>query len=288
VIGKIGLATTSVAINVVDPSPFDLVVTPDPGVPSTITIAAARAVAKWRRVVRQNVGPAVTIGPDEDQCGALPPGGSLAVAGIRVRLRMVQNLGVAATGGPCIVRSESGLALTGMISINTAGPHLADQAIADRMLVHELGHVLGIGTWWFSAIGRKYYPDTALTDPYFTGPRAIAAFLAVGGAAYAGRKVPVEIPGGTAAPGTHWRGSVVGANLEVMQAGPRLSAITIAALADMGWSVDENAADLYTLPTSTTLASIADARTYGVTDRVVLPTLAINANALRISLTRIR
>ena len=283
VMGKIGNATTSVAITVVSPSPFELTVFPDSDVPLTLQRAASRAIARWRRVIRSNVGPSVDVRSTDDLCGALPAGSTVPIAGIRIRLRLVPNLGVPAAGGPCVVRTETGLALTGLVSFNTTNPFINDQAYADRTMIHEIGHVLGIGTWWFTPIGRKYYPDTALSDPYFNGPSAVAGVIAVGGAGYLGRKVPVEVPGGTAAPGSHWRGSVVGPTLEVMQAGSKVSQFTVNALADMGWSVDSSSADIYALPTPT-VASLQVASPPRLGDEVLRASTSVSAKGMMTSI----
>ncbi len=109
------------------------------------------------------------------------------------------------------------------------------------LALHEIAHCLGIGigeTWQGFRSGRS-----------FTGPLAIQAFDAAGGDSYAGDdKVPTERDG------AHWRASVFTrfpAIGEVMSShwwGYHLSAITIAALADMGYEVDFSRADPYTLP----------------------------------------
>ena len=115
-----------------------------------------------------------------------------------------------------------------------------------NLALHEMGHVLGIGTIWDDFI------QNPSGDPHFTGPLAIAAFNAAGGQDYAGAKVPVEhaILG-------HWRAPVLEGELMVGAdgSGSALSAITIQALADLGWVVDVTQADAYTLPGAAAKAS---------------------------------
>ena len=110
------------------------------------------------------------------------------------------------------------------------------------MALHEIGHVLGIGqTSAWSGLIR------GTSDPHFAGTRATAAFNAAGGRGYSGAKVPVQSSDDTA----HWRESVLG--LEIMT--PQLSggntnplsAITVRALADIGYSVNASLADGFRL-----------------------------------------
>ena len=109
-----------------------------------------------------------------------------------------------------------------------------------HLVIHEIGHVLGIGSW--------YGLLNTDADPHFTGPLAIKAFDQAGGTNYKGAKVPVEEGGWWG----HWRESVFGD--EVMSTSPTrpfnnsLSAITIQALADLGYKVDVSKADPYRLP----------------------------------------
>jgi len=95
-------------------------------------------------------------------------------------------------------------------------------------------------------------------DTYFAGPSAIAAFDSIGGAEYSGAKVPVENDyrlRGEAVDG-HWRSGVMA--LEVMAASwntSTISTVTAGALEDMGYVVNHEAADAYSLQTSVVLPS---------------------------------
>ena len=118
----------------------------------------------------------------------------------------------------------------------------APDADFERLARHEFLHVLGFGTTlpWQRLTNR-----TGTEDPHFLGMNAVAAFNAAGGASYTGGKVPVYRGTG------HWRDTVLGC--EVMSRGCRrrvspTSAITLAALIDLGYRVDLSMADPYTLP----------------------------------------
>ena len=116
-------------------------------------------------------------------------------------------------------------------------------------ILHEIGHVLGIGSIWdHSHFGSHIESDD--TDPHFTGHFAIKAFDEAGGTSYQGAKVPVNKDL------AHWRDTIFGD--EVMIQGwiepndTPISAITIQALADLGYKVDASKADPYRLPSRTT------------------------------------
>ena len=125
--------------------------------------------------------------------------------------------------------------------------------------LHEMGHALGFGTYPWTAQDLLQDPSrgpfgtlvTPSPDTYFSGAKAIAAFDAAGGTSYTDNKVPVENASLNASSrDSHWRQSVM--QTELMTPGSSssapLSAITIQAMADLGYTVDVTQADTYTLP----------------------------------------
>jgi hypothetical protein len=109
------------------------------------------------------------------------------------------------------------------------------------VVAHEMGHVLGLEAFRFNALGLMIgFGDK--TDPRFIGAQAIAAWPTLG-IVYSGVLVPLE---NAYSPGTdfhHWRESIL--TSEVMtgiieNAGVPmpLTALSIAALADLGYMVD--------------------------------------------------
>lgn len=165
---------------------------------------------------------------------------------------------VLASAGPCAVRTSNGLPIAGVMNFDTDDLGASPELFRD-VILHEMGHVLGIGSLWnlTTPVVRTLLTGAGGADPFFTGAGAVAAFDAAGGNLYGGNKVPVEntgeVGGGTR--DSHWRESAEGgagglAN-ELMtgfvsSTGPNpLSAITIASLADMGYAVNMAAADAY-------------------------------------------
>lgn len=117
------------------------------------------------------------------------------------------------------------------------------------VILHEMGHVLGIGTMW-EIKGLLTGKDTA--NPRFTGALATAEYKALFGSQYT--SVPVQ--GNDMAVGSrnsHWRESIFDTELMTPQAegagiAMPISRMTIASLADIGYTVNMAAADPYSAP----------------------------------------
>ena len=162
--------------------------------------------------------------------------------------------GVLARAGLCRVRSGSLLPFYGRIAFDAADIGRLERAGGlEDVVLHEIGHVLGIGILW-QPLGLLQDPAASeddQPDTHFTGRLAIEAFDEAGGADYAGAKVPVENSGGLGTRNAHWREVVLITELMTGYSyrGPEpLSAITVQSLADLGYSVDLAAADPYRLP----------------------------------------
>jgi hypothetical protein len=168
---------------------------------------------------------------------------------------------VLASAGPCAVRTSNGLPIAGVMNFDTDDLGASPELFRD-VILHEMGHVLGIGSLWnLDSPVRTLLTGGGGDDPFFTGVGAVAAFDAAGGNVYAGNKVPVENTGGQGTRDSHWRetatGGAGGLANELMtgfvsSTGPNpLSAITIASLQDMGYAVNMAAADAYIWSSST-------------------------------------
>ena len=161
--------------------------------------------------------------------------------------------GTLARAGPCWIRTANALPFYGRMRFDAADLRRVERiGKLEDLILHEMGHVLGIGTIW-RPLGLLRYPasDDEAPDTHFTGRLAIEAFDEAGGASYAGAKVPVENTGGPGTWNGHWRESVLVTELMTgfLESGPeQLSAITVQSLADLGYSVDLAEADPYRLP----------------------------------------
>lgn len=116
------------------------------------------------------------------------------------------------------------------------------------VVLHEMGHVLGIGSLWRA---KNLVTGIGTTNPTYTGTKGLAEYnklLRFGGAT----SVPVENLGGAGTYGAHWRESVFGAELMTGYAegdgkAMPVSRMTVGSLEDLGYTVDYAKADPYTL-----------------------------------------
>lgn len=185
--------------------------------------------------------------------------------------------GTIGSAGPCQVRGAAGGEITafsalGGMRFDTADLQMLDDlGLLEDIVLHEMMHVLGFGIFWEGVVvPPATEPDTLLrqpsdpendnytegmTDTHFTGANAMAQFEAVGGGAYMdGEIVPVENDTTSFSAGSldgHWRESVF--DEELMTAAANLpenplSVVTIGQFDDLGYEVDYDAADPYTLP----------------------------------------
>ena len=137
------------------------------------------------------------------------------------------------------------------------------QGDVNEMILHGLGHLLGISTYSWETLDLLRNPahHTPGADAHFVGPRAIAAFVSAGGANYQGARVPVENDPTYGTVDSHWRESVFGNELMTshLAAGTDyLSAITIQSLADIGYTVNLEEADRFTLRAASNASASAE------------------------------
>ncbi len=188
---------------------------------------------------------------------------------IMVRLEPIDGAGsVLGSAGPCFVRTSGGLPVLGTMQFDTADlANLEAGGGFGDVILHEMGHVLGIGTIWASKGFLQNPSPTSGTglDTHFNGPLAVAAFNSLGGATYTGGgKVPVEnSQGGAGTRNSHWREGVLDQELMTgFYDGGRvnpLSLITVQSLGDLGYAVNTTEAD----PFGFTASLLAEGETAG-------------------------
>ena len=219
------------------------------------------ARAKWEDVITGDV-PDVTGTIPANRCGnsfPTPPW----TAGIddiliEVLLQPIDGPGsILGAAGPCLVRSVDALSVYGIMFFDTADlAFLQQEGILDEVIIHEMGHVLGIGTLW--DFGRDLLQGTA-ADPRFVGPRAVAAYSEIGGR---GISIPVEDGGGAGTRFSHWDEETFGPELMTGFIGTGrspLSLMTVESMADMGYVVDPGAAERFRVTGPQERAEFADA-----------------------------
>lgn len=212
------------------------------------------AMAPWQEIITGDLPPFFPSSQEARGC-------STGTEGIDDLLVVVQLAridgegGVLAQAGPCLGRTNASgdftTFISGLVFIDRDD---VDNSDLEQIVTHEAGHVLGIGitssqvqTLWGSnanALGTH--------DPFFSGSGAVSGFDGVGGDAHLSDGVPLANRGGDGTAGAHWRE----ANLETelmtgfIDAGVDMpiSAVTVGALDDIGYTVDRSAADPYGLP----------------------------------------
>jgi hypothetical protein len=152
--------------------------------------------------------------------------------------------GILGQAGPNDFRSGTSLPDHGTMQFDSAdvASMYGNGTLLD-VILHEMGHVLGIGTLWTTK-GLK-----ASGSFSYTGANGIAEYKVLSGNPGA-TSVPLETTGGSGTAGAHWSEAVFGNELMTGFLGNGfnpLSRLTIASLKDLGYSVDVGAADPYSL-----------------------------------------
>lgn len=208
------------------------------------------AAARWERIIIGDV-PAFT-GTIPSAFNGFPPAvdGTLDDMLIEVALVPIDGPGsILGSAGPRFVRTNDFLTLTGVMFFDVDDLDFLEQLdLFEEVIVHEMGHVLGVGTLW--NVAPFGFDRTLLEDPdgnpYFNGHHANVHWNAEGGDG----ELPIENIGG---PGTrlgHWRESVL--NNELMTGFLNLgvnpiSRITAASMRDLGYGT-ATVGEQYELP----------------------------------------
>ena len=231
---------------------------------ATVTARSGSVSATVAVTVRQAAVLLVVISGDAHSCIEGQRTIQSVVDDIRIYVSFDSIDGLGGTlgqAGPCIIRTKTGFPVVGAMQFDRQD--LENRFLTPEVLLplilHEMGHVLGIGTMRGLTIDGLVINDllrnpcvgigNAGSDTHFVRPLAIAAFDAAGGTSHTGgEKVPVENNGMVGSADAHWRESVLGNELMTSGLNPGsnpLSAITIQSLADVGYRVDVGPADFF-------------------------------------------
>jgi hypothetical protein len=227
-------------------------------------LAFAQAEVRWEQLIRADLENG-SVDVPEGTCGTGTPAVDEVVDDILIlaSFRTLDGPGnVLAQAGPCLIRDANNdnqfevgdLPGVGVMTFDAEDlDFVAQNGVLGAVVLHEMGHVLGIGSLWtdMGFLADPARGGAAGADPHFTGAQTITVFDAAGGAAYPDAKVPVEDTGGPGTVNSHWRESVFDTELMTgfidLTENP-LSAVTAASLADQGYQVDQSRTDAYQLP----------------------------------------
>ena len=194
--------------------------------------------------------------------------------------------GILGQAGWCY-RRTAGLPIIGVMSFDQADmANLESGGGLNSVILHEMGHVLGIGTMWqpLGLLQNASSTGSAL-DTYFSGAQAIIGFDAIGGSSYAGgQKVPVENTGGAGTMNGHWRESVLGNELMtgyLNNGSNPLSVVTVRSLTDMGYTVNVASADAFSIGAAMQSASASTSRLRMMNDLYAGPRYTIDRQGRR-------
>ncbi|MDX1718768.1 MAG: leishmanolysin-related zinc metalloendopeptidase [Salegentibacter mishustinae] len=198
------------------------------------------AAARWERIIIKDESSI----PEQSVAGAIPSAflgfpalnadGPIDDVVIEVVLIPIDGPGrVLGSAGPRFVRTSNRLTISGIMQFDTADlQSLDDRGLFENVIVHEMGHVLGVGTLWNS--GDKMLSQGPASNPYFTGKKANVFWNAEGGEF----ELPIENMGGPGTAGGHWRESVLRNELMTgfINLGENpLSRITAGSMKDLGY-----------------------------------------------------
>ena len=219
------------------------------GLSRTQENAFRRAADRWSSVIVGDIPSVVIDGEEIDDILIIAEGRSIDAAE-----------GVLGQSGPTLLRPKAAgayafLPAKGEMTFDSDDLEELerDGSLVD-VIAHEMGHVLGIGTIWAR---KRLLVGATSSNPTFHGKHAKGEYGKL--RATAPKPVPVENIGGPGTRNSHWRESIFANELMsgyVTTAGNPLSALTVASLADLGYSVDMSRAEPYQLPE---LLSLADA-----------------------------
>jgi hypothetical protein len=252
--------------------------------------ATMQAVERWEQVISAPLIP-YHIVTTANLCGKGTPAVDTTVTNLMIIVLSDSIDGRANTvgsGGPCIIRDDAPmLTALGTMTFDSADVvALGQQGILVDMITHEIGHILGIGTFW----GTDYFPNTATgiggVDPVFTGRAGRVASFQLGFTSDSALGVPIENTGGDGTKDAHWRATVFGHELMTgtLHYGKNpLSLVTIEALADFGYTVVPEAADdisIYTANNPSSVLTPSATLSMRLNDSVLFPRYTSTRNGL--------
>jgi hypothetical protein len=199
-------------------------------IPEAIREGVRQAAARWSQII----------------IGDLPDEG--AIDDIKIDVESGQlELNILATGGPDQFRPGGGLPYHGVVTWSELALN-ESTARATQIALHEIAHVLGVGTLWES----RNLLESQFGTSVYAGRAALAMYqFAVDSAA---KGVPIQATAGDTGHGTHWADSwaavndqffdIMSSELNQNVAGRFISTVTVGAIHDLGYEVDYTQADL--------------------------------------------
>ena len=244
---------------------------------SSYQLAVENAARRWEQIITHDIPNHSLSDNARIFLNKLYPGSTVPdnVDDLLIYVKIVPIDGEGGTlgqAGQAVWRISSALPIVSFIELDADDLDTLSDRLLAALMLHEMGHTLGYGLEPWTDHNLLQNPSLDVynnrivpaPDTYFSGANAIAAFDAAGGASYTGAKVPVENTyGGATSRDAHWREFILDNELMTTLISDRvaqpLSAITIQAMADIGYRVDVTQADAYMVPDPSTRVATASA-----------------------------
>ncbi len=255
----------SSTLQVVAPGLFSIVLYFAPGFPDKFKPAFQAAAVSWQRMITADIPDTTQTFAASSFCGlgqqTINGVDDLAIWVNTIKFD-VNNPNLLGQAGPCYSRSTTRLTTVGeMEFVDTQMDGLLAANQLTDTVMHEMGHILGLGTHW-QALGlaaNVLGGSLCGTDPQYIGVNALREYHALGGTG----NIKLENLYG---PGTcegHWKEGIFGTELMTgfLNGGVAnpLSRMTLASMQDLGYSIDLSKADSYTIPAAGTASVSARA-----------------------------
>jgi hypothetical protein len=226
------------------PSGFNIELVPaagfDPNSQPALVQALQDSAARWEQVI----------------VGDLPDVNGVDDLRIQYDFSPIDGRGrIIGQAGPRRVRGGSLLPFEGVMTFDSDDVGRLSRGELDALFLHEMGHVLGIGTLWTN-LGCSNCPNQAQYNPTGRCPSAANAFRNTPGR-NAGAELLIEQDGRQGTACGHFDEVQLQSELMTgfLTTNPNtgiseLSTITVGTLRDMGYTVNANAADDFRIPQS--------------------------------------
>lgn len=234
-------------------SSFDITLEFASSVPDNQKALFQQAAAKWSEVITGDL-------PDTPSNTAIPANacgsgiqhpavnGAIDDVHIFVDVRDIDGAGgTLAQAGPCFLRQDGTfLPIYGIMVFDVAD---ATGELLPTTILHEMAHVLGVGSLWPFKNLVNYQISSCPTQPEFSGTHTVAEWQRLGQSG----NVPVEGDGGRGTACGHWDEGVLDNELmtgfiEGIGTTNPLSRVTVASLKDFGYEVNLASAEAYSVP----------------------------------------
>jgi Leishmanolysin len=266
-----------------DSSRYNITVLFDNSVPEKYEAAFQGAANRWQQIITGELPDVANVKLFEVCAPEVVVAGTVTVDDVAILVGTFTEgpNGTLGFAGPCGTRVSNGLTAVGLMKFDTADMDiLLEEGQLDETIIHEMGHVLGIGTLWDSkglTSGISTTQGQCGANPRYIGTKGVAEYTALGGP---DATVPLEDKFGPGSCEGHWRESVFNTELmtsfldSIPPSVPNpLSKLSIASLEDLGYTVSYTSAEAYTLSLLPDLIPQATLEPHGLHSELIEPTV---------------